>query len=131
MPFTRMDLRHPIDEEIRARLKAMDLNQVALGEAIGRSQGWVNKFLSGDGHATIDDIVRIAAVVVSMDRPALNDAERRVLRALRAVPQERREDAAFVMETAAKGYRRERRPESDAQADHTPPGKARKARGTR
>ena len=70
----RMALQHPIDTEIRERLRRQAPNQIDLGKRIGRSQGWVNKYLNGVGHATIDDVIRIAALLIGR-RSAATDRD--------------------------------------------------------
>lgn len=126
-----MDLTHPIDEAIREKVREMKPNQPALAAAIGRSQGWVNKFMHGDGNATIDDLVRIAAAIIGVNAQPLTELERRLLKVLRGIPEPRREDALSVLETVAKGYRHEPHQGLDAPAAHTPPATVHKARGTR
>lgn len=50
-----------LDSKLRQRVaNAKHLNQVELARQMGRNQPWVNKFLAGHGHVTIDDWVRIA-----------------------------------------------------------------------
>jgi transcriptional regulator with XRE-family HTH domain len=126
-----MGLKHPIDVEIRAKLRQAGVNQAEFAKAIGRSQGWLNKYMHGAGNATIDDVVRIAALLVGVDAPAISEMERRLLKAWRVVPLNRQADAVSVMEQVARGYRRAQHPGSVAPADRTPPPTARKARGTR
>lgn len=92
--------RHPIDAAIRERLRALNLKQKDLAATIGRSRGWVSKFLSGSGHATIDDLIRILAVVQEMQ--VLSDYERRLLKAYRRIPVDSHEDAVTWFETWAR-----------------------------
>lgn len=124
-----MELQHPIDAAIRARLREMAPHQSSLAATIGRSQGWLNKFMNGGGNATIDDLVRIAAVFVGVAVQPINEPERRLLRAFRKVRADRQEDAVLVFENIAKGYRTERPQESIAREAHMPPATSRKARG--
>jgi transcriptional regulator with XRE-family HTH domain len=86
-----MKIRHPIDAAIRERLRALDLSQHDLAKTIGRSPSWFNKFLNGKGHATIDDLVRIAAVAIEVE--GLSNAERRLLKAWKRLPKESQADA--------------------------------------
>ena len=124
-----MELRHPIDEEIRERLRRLNPNQVEFAKRIGRSQGWLNKFMNGAGHATIDDVIRITAAVIGADAAPLTELERRLLRSFRGIPnQGRREDAVAVFEGIAKSYQREPLQESDAPAAHRPQATSRKGR---
>lgn len=126
-----MELSAPIDAALRARLKAAKPNQEQFGKAIGRSKGWVNKYMNGAGNATIDDAVRIAALLIGVETEPLSEWDRRALKVLRAAPKDRREDLVAVMETAARGYRRGQHPESNEPADGTPQATKSRARGTR
>jgi transcriptional regulator with XRE-family HTH domain len=124
---------HPIDAAVRAKLRELSPNQQALADVIGRSQGWLNKYMHGDGNATLDDIVRIAAAFVGVNVQPLTELERRLLKAFRAVRGERREDAVTVFENISKGklYRPEQPQESTEPTVHTPPATSRKGRGKR
>lgn len=126
-----MELRHPIDEEIRARLRAADLNQVMFSAAIGRSQGWLSRYISGEGKATIDDVVRIAALLIGIGEQPLSDTERRLVKAVRKLEEEDRLDVLSYAEHRAKLARRAPLKESSAPARHTPPATGRTARGKR
>lgn len=122
---------HPIDKAVRDKLRALAPNQMALASAIGRSQGWLSKYMEGGGTATIDDVVRIAAAFIGVNVQPLSELERRLLKAFRGIPEERREDAVAVFEPIAKRYRLERPQGSTVTAAHTPPATARKERGKR
>jgi transcriptional regulator with XRE-family HTH domain len=127
-----MELRHPFDEELRARLKAARPNQSDFGRAIGRSAGWVNKYMHGAGNATIDDAIRIAALLNGLEHAStLSESERRLLKAYRGIPDDRQEDAVVVFENVARGYRRVPPSESTAPTARTHPATARTKRGTR
>lgn len=125
------DMEHPIDAAVRAKLRELAPNQPELGATIGRSQGWVNKYMHGDGHATIDDVIRIAAAMIGVNVQPLTELERRLLKAWRRVPEARREDALVVLETVAKRYQLGQSQESTAPEAHTPPATNRKGRGKR
>ena len=86
----------PLDRLIRERLGARNLPQKNLAKAIGRSQGWVNKFLNGAGHATIDDLVRLLAYAIGMQ--GLSDMERQLLKAWKRLPQGSQADAVEFFE---------------------------------
>jgi transcriptional regulator with XRE-family HTH domain len=132
MPWIPMELRHPIDAEVRERLRKSEPNQIELAKRIGRSQGWVNKYMNGGGTATIDDLIRIAAAMIGVESSPLTGLERRLLKAFRGIQDAaRRDDAVLVFEGIAKGYRRAQPPGSAAPAAHTPPATSRKARGKR
>lgn len=127
-----MALQHPIDSEIRARLKALKPNHAEFASAIGRSGGWLNKYIHGTGKATIDDVVRIAALLIGATAATpLTAMERRLLKAWRQIPQDRREDAVSVLETVARGYRRSLSQGSDGPAVRTPSATTNRGRGKR
>src|SRR4029077_3142004 len=88
----RMAAQHPIDAEIRERLRKIAPHQVELAKRLGRSPGWVNKYINGAGHATIDDVIRIAAVLIGVDALHLTETELRLLRGWRRLPVHRQED---------------------------------------
>jgi transcriptional regulator with XRE-family HTH domain len=92
--------RHPIDATIRERLRGLNLKQKDLAAAIGRSPGWVSKYLSGVGHATIDDLIRIVAVVQEFQ--VLSEHERRLLKACRRIPADSQDDAVTFFEDWAR-----------------------------
>lgn len=126
-----MELTTPLDSALRARLRKAKPHQTEFAQAIGRSPAWLNKYMHGTGHATLDDAVRILALLIGVDQPQITVLERRVLKALRSVPEERREDAAYVMEIAAKGYLHGRYPISVVQVNRTPAATNRRAREKR
>src|SRR5580765_3510878 len=118
----RMAVQHPIDREIRERLRQMAASakprQIELAKRIGRSPAWVNKYLNGAGHATVDDVIRIVATVIGLDPPGVTDAERRLLRAWRRLPLDRQEDALDFLQRM--GRRRTTR--STARSGQSPRG---------
>jgi transcriptional regulator with XRE-family HTH domain len=73
-------LDQPLDAALRAFLRNYKPNQKQLAERIGHSQGWMNKYLKGQGKATMDDVVRLLAIVVlGVEAPPLPAAKRRLL----------------------------------------------------
>ncbi len=88
--------RHPIDLAIRERLRSLDLKQRDLAKAIGRSPAWVSKYLSGVGHATVDDLIRIGAI--ALDVQGLSELERRLLNAWTRLPPASQADAVKFFE---------------------------------
>jgi transcriptional regulator with XRE-family HTH domain len=126
-----MGLRHPIDQEVRERLRQLGPKQVEFARAIGRSQGWLNKYMNGAGTATIDDLIRIAAVFIGAEAPTLSATEQRLLRAWKQIPEPSRLDALAVFENHARFLRRSRARGSAAPAAQTPPAATSKARGRR
>lgn len=124
-----MELGHPLDAAVRARLKAARPNQMDFARTIGRSAGWLNKYMHGAGNATLDDVIRMLALLIGVEAQPLSGIERRLLKAWRAIPVDRQEDAVAVLETVAKGYRRAQPQESNEPAVHTGTGKARRVHG--
>lgn len=75
-------IRTPIDAMLRIALRNLKPDQKAVAKRIGRSQGWLNKYLDGRGKATIDDVIRLVAVVMlDVDAsPPLTRDQRKLLR---------------------------------------------------
>jgi hypothetical protein len=94
--------QHPIDTEIRDRLRILAPRQIEIAQRIGRSQGWLNKYIHGAGHATIDDVIKIAAILTGVDAPRLTDDERRLLRLWRRLPGDQQQDVVDFLETLAR-----------------------------
>lgn len=126
-----MDLKHPLDAALRERLKAAGPKQQEFGKAIGRSAGWVNKYMHGAGNATIDDVVRIVALLIGVEVQPLTAIERRLLKAWRKIHPDRQDDAVVVLENVSKGYRRPQSQGSDGPEVRTPQATERTARGKR
>jgi transcriptional regulator with XRE-family HTH domain len=114
-----MAVRHPIDEEIRERLRQLKPRQNDLAKQIGRSPAWVNKYLNGAGHATIDDLIRIIAIVIGVDPSRLTDAERQLLRAWRRIPAEKQQDVVDFVRALGRRRRPRRATQSDARSGQT------------
>jgi transcriptional regulator with XRE-family HTH domain len=126
-----MECTHPIDNEIRANLRAMQPNQPALAEAIGRSQAWLSKYMAGRGHATIDDIVRIAAHLLGVNLPVLTATESRLLTAVQALEEDDQLDVlAYALHRARLAQRGPSR-ESSAPTEGMPLETKRRVRGKR
>lgn len=126
----RMAAQHPIDTEIRERLRKLGKlapRQGELAKRLGRSQGWLNKYIHGAGHATIDDVIRIAAIVIGVDALHLTNAEQRLLRAWRRLSVQRQEDVVEMVEA----YANRRRPGSGARTGGTARGTNNKEPGIR
>ncbi len=115
-----MSLKHPIDEEIRDRLRKLGPHQTTLAKRIGRSQGWLNKYMNGSGTATVDDVIRIAATFIDVVTPSLSEFDRRLLRALNQIPETSRLDALEFFEHHARLLRRGRSQRPAATTVHTP-----------
>jgi hypothetical protein len=114
-----MDEQHPLDAGLRARLRDSGLNQSELARQIGRNTGWLNKYISGKGHATIDDIVRIVAVLIGASLGGLSEAETRLVKAYRALENDdQRDDAIALVQMVAKRARRTGLSEPPARTPH-------------
>ncbi len=130
-----MELTHPLDEALRARLKHdPPTTQAEFAKAIGRSTGWFNKYMHGAGNATIDDVVRMVALLIGVETKPLSSDERRLLKAFRTFEAEDdRQDALDYLELRAKRLVARRGPskESSALVAQTPQATSRKERGKR
>lgn len=126
-----MDLTHPLDVALRERIKAAKPNQADFAKSIGRSAGWLNKYIHGAGNATVDDVVRILALLIGVEAQPLTAMDRRLLKVWRRIALDHQEDAVAVLETVAKGYRRSPPQESTGPVVHTPRVTSHKARSKR
>jgi len=128
-----------IDARVRAKLRAGKVNQSHLARFLRRSQGWLNKYLYGTGHATIDDIIGMAAYFgVSLrqfigettlragtDRhEAVTATERRLLRVWRWMSRDLQSAAFDLLQLFARRTRRARTLESTVRTASAPPAKA-------
>jgi len=89
-------VKNPIDVAIRERIRALNINQREIATVTGNSPAWVSKFLSGKGHATIDDLIRIVAMALSVQ--GLSPGERRLLKAWKRLPPASQADAVAWFE---------------------------------
>ena len=128
---------HPIDLEIRARLRKLVSasasttetrpRQIEFAKRIGRSPAWVNKYVNNAGHATVDDVIRILAIVIGIDALRLTAAEQSLLRAWRRVDEKDQPDLLRWVQTLGRRPRRAAR--SDARSGQTTRGANSKAPG--
>jgi transcriptional regulator with XRE-family HTH domain len=109
---------HPIDAAIRKHLHALRPNQKEIAQRIGRSQGWLNKYLKGAGKATIDDVIRLVAIIVLgvNGPPPLTVGQRRLLRNFAAAPPGVRAAVKQMLAAWARGTHIEPRVESAARS---------------
>jgi transcriptional regulator with XRE-family HTH domain len=129
-----------IDKRVRERLRELKVNQSQLARFLHRSQGWLNKYISGTGHATIDDLTGMAVYLgvsldqligdaplpVGVDRPEpLTADERRLLRVWRRVPGDLQPAAFDLLELFARRTRLARALGSPERTASAPPEKAR------
>lgn len=97
-----MEPLHPIDAELRAWLKAHVENKSEMSVAVGHGNSWLHKLVNGDGHATIDDYVRIAGRLFGLNLPVLSEQEQKLLKACRAL------EEPDVLEVVAYAQHREK-----------------------
>lgn len=129
----RAGMEHPIDGAIRAWLErhVEKGTASALSVAVGHSTSWLHKYINGAGHATIDDLVRLAGLLHGLNMPAITGAQRALLTACQGLDESDLQDVIDYVALRAK-----RRPpraaskESSAPTAHTPPATGRKGRGT-
>jgi hypothetical protein len=82
-----------LDTFLRARLRESITNQKEVAKRIGRSQGWLNKYINGSGKATIDDVIRLVAIVLLGVDERLTREQRKLLRDWESVAPEHRKAA--------------------------------------
>lgn len=115
-----MDQQHPIDAEIRAWLKSHIDNESQLSVAAGHSTSWLHKYINGQGHATIDDLVRIAALLLGVNLPALSETERRLLEACRGLDEPDLQDVIAYVKHRGRLARNAQSKESSAPTGRSP-----------
>jgi len=124
-------LLHPIDAAFRERLRALKPHRKELAKRIGRSQGWLNKYINGAGKATIDDVIRLAAIVLlGVDSPPMTAEQRRLLRDWDSLPPAGRRHVKQTLAVWRAG-RLEQRAKSSARSEQKTPGTSGKSPGTR
>lgn len=123
-----MALLHPIDAELRAWLKGHVENQSELSVAVGRSPSWLHKYINGAGHATLDDLVRLAGVLLGLNLPVLTEHQQKLLKASESLREPDLLDVIAYAEHRGRLARRAPSKESSAPAARTPPATKRKAR---
>jgi len=122
---------HPIDAALRERLRALKPNQKDLAKRIGRSQGWLNKFMNGAGKATLDDMIRLTAIVVlGVDNPPLTAAQRKFLSAWDALPLKGRRAVWQYLVVWRAGHL-QLKSKSSVRAEQKTPGTSGRSPGTR
>jgi hypothetical protein len=133
--------QHPLDRELRARLRQYFTAhgqgaQADFARRIERNQSWLHKYANGAGHASIDDAIRMVAVLSGLAIVGLTEREARLLRAWRHLPQSGtfQEDALELFEQRVqfelRKLQRKRGRESTAPVEHTTPETKRRVRGT-
>lgn len=115
-----MDLQHPIDAEIRTWLKRHVENKSELSVKVGHSTSWLHKYTNGDGHATIDDLVRLAGLVLGLNLPALTESEQKLLKACQALEEPDVLDVVAYAQHREKLARRGQSKESSERAAQMP-----------
>lgn len=125
------DDRHPLDKELRARVKAARAVQINFAETIGRKGPWLNKYMNGGGSATVDDVIRMVALLIGLEGHEISATERRLLKAVQKLEEPDRLDLLAYAEHRAKLARRGPSKEPSEQVVRTKPETGRKARGIR
>jgi transcriptional regulator with XRE-family HTH domain len=130
MPRTKVP--HPLDAALRKHVRDLNPYQNGIAERIGRSQSWLNKYLNGAGKATIDDVIRLVAVVVlGVDgTPSLTAEQRKLLRDWEGLPSEGRRAVKSVL-AIWNMRRREQHSKSSARAEQKNHGTTGRSPGTR
>lgn len=133
------EMARTIDGRVREKLRELKVNQSHLARFLHRSQGWLNKYLSGTGHATIDDLAGMAAyfgvslnqligetqLSLGADRgESLKADERRLLRTWRRVPPDLQPAAFDLLELFARRTRLARALGSRQRTASAPPERA-------
>lgn len=131
IPLRGMGLTHPIDAEIRAWLKAHVKNKADLSVKVGRSSSWLHKLTEGDGHATIDDLVRMAALLFGMNLPVLTDGEQSLLKSVRGLKEREFDEVLEYARHRARLARHDTSTQSSEPATQTTTSRGHKARGRR
>lgn len=126
-----MEPPNPIDAHIRAFLKTHVANHSELSVAVGHSTSWLHKYVNGQGHATLDDLVRIAGLLMGLNLPALSETEQKLLKACRSLEAPDLQDVLAYAEHRGRLARRAPSKESSAPVRHIPPVTGRTARGKR
>lgn len=79
------------------------MSQVEAARRAGLKQPWLNRYINGEGEATIDEVVRLLAVVAGADLPdAIDEFANRLLQAWKQIPKERQEAAVKFFEFYAR-----------------------------
>lgn len=124
-----MGLRHPIDEGVREYLRNEKVNQADFAQRIGRNQPWLNKYMHGDGKATIDDVIRIVAALIGAESQPLTKTERELLKSFRSLEEDDRVELIAYSQMRARRARRGGLKGSSALTPRMPQEKARTTRG--
>lgn len=124
-----MEPTHPIDAELRSWLKTHVENKSEMSVAVGHSTSWLHKLVNGDGHATIDDYVRIAGRLFGVNLPVLTEQEQKLLKACRALEETDVAEVVAYAQHREKLARRGQSKESSAPAADMPRVTKRKAHG--
>lgn len=122
-----MEPGHPIDAEIRAWLKRLVENKADFSVKVGHSSSWLHKYVNGDGHATIDDLVRLAALLIGLNLPLLSEADRKLLRLNQELGEADRQDVMAYAEHRVRLARRAPLKESSAPVARIPRVRGRRA----
>jgi hypothetical protein len=126
-----MAVAHPIDGEIRAWLKRHVDNASELSVAVGHSTSWLHKYMHGSGHATIDDLARLAGLLMGVNLPILTDVQRELLKCCNGLEEPDLRDVIAFASHRSRLSQRAQSKESNGPVARTPQATGRKARGRR
>lgn len=123
---------HPIDAHIREWLRAHVHNEREISFAAGHGNSWLHKYINGNGTATVDDLVRVAAMLLGVNLPELSADELRLVTVFRSFVEddEREELLAYAKHREKLAAQRGALKESSGPMARNLPAKGRKARGT-
>jgi hypothetical protein len=122
---------HPIDQEIRVWLRTHVENHRQLSMASGHSSSWLHKYINGQGHATIDDLIRLAGLLMGLNLPAIGALEQKLLKACAGMDESSLLDVVAYAEHRARLARRGPSRESSEPTVQNQPAKVNRARGKR
>jgi len=121
-----------LDAALRTYLRHVNPNQKELAKYLGRSQGWLNKYINGAGRVSLNDAIRLAAIVLLGVAPAppLWAEERKLVRDFRSLSPRLRAQVRNVVTVLGKGQAVPR-PKLTARAGQRNAGTSGKAPDTR
>lgn len=124
---------HPIDAHIREWLRAHVHNEKELSIQAGHGNAWLHKYINGNGAATVDDLVRVGAMLLGVNLPELSEDELKLVAIYRSFvdPDEREELMAYAKHRESLAAQRDALKSPSELGLRNLPAKGRRARGTR
>lgn len=127
------DAGDPIDAVVRERIRALiDSGAISESEFARRSgtkQPWLHRYVRGEGHASIDEVIRLSATYSGVQAMPLTESESELVRLWRALKTD--DDREDLLAYARMRVRLLRSKESSAPESRTTPARVSKVRGTR